>query len=320
MNPTQDRTARDRNAAARAAGSPAPPVAARAGAPQRPSFWRRFRRRPVAVVALALILVYTCGALGVAIYEARCRRHGVSPVSERVDMQRRFASPSRTHWFGTDYRGRDVFWRTLFAAKTAMRIGLLAGIISVTVGVLLGALGGYFGGAVDWAVVWISSTFAAMPTLLFILSFALLLGSGTLALTLGIGLTSWVGLCRVIRAEFIRLRDVPYVQAAKALNLGDWRIITRHILPNAGHLVIVFFTLRFGTAIMTEVIVSFLGLGVQLEPSWGVMIADAKERLWQGVWWELAGATGAMFLLVLAVNLLGDALRDLLDPRLRGAL
>ena len=281
-------------------------------------FVKRLCARRTALLSLCAVLVYALAACGVWMYEARCRRTGTESVAEISSPDERHAPPSSSHWLGTDYQGRDVFWRTVFATKTAFRVGVLAGVISVTVGVALGALGGYFGGVVDLGVVWLYSTFAAMPTLLFILAFALLLGSGTTAVYVGIGITSWVGLCRVVRAEFIRLRDVAYVQAARALSIGSWGIITRHILPNTMHLIIVFFTLRFGTAVMTEVIVSFLGVGVQLEPSWGVMIAEAKERLWHGVWWELAGATGAMFGLVLAINLLGDALRDVLDPRLRG--
>jgi peptide/nickel transport system permease protein len=252
-------------------------------------------------------------------YQAYCRATQTTSVAEIARPDSRYRPPDRNHWLGTDYLGRDVLVRAVFATRTAFQVGLLAGLISVVAGVTLGALGGYFGGAVDAAVVWLYSTFAAIPSLLFILAFALVMGRGTTPVYLGIGLTSWVGLCRVVRAEFIRLRDVPYVEAARLQGVPAPRLIWRHILPNAFYLVIVFFTLRFGTAIMTEVIVSFLGLGVQLEPSWGVMIAEAKERLWQGVWWELTAATGLMFGLVLAVNLLGDALRDLLDPRLRGA-
>ena len=278
----------------------------------------RLIRRPTALAALCVILAYAAAGAGAWAYTGYCDRRGVEPVVERGRMEDRYQPPSRQHWLGTDYRGRDVFWRAVFATRTAFQVGILAGAVSIVVGVTLGALGGYFGGVVDAGVMWIYSTFAAMPSLLFILSFSLVIGRGITAVYLGIGLTSWVGLCRVIRGEFIRLRAAPYVEAARSQGIGNARIILRHILPNAFHLVIVFFTLRFAAAIMTEVIVSFLGLGVQLEPSWGVMIAEAKERLWQGVWWELAGATAAMFGLVLAVNILGDALRDLLDPRLRG--
>jgi peptide/nickel transport system permease protein len=285
-----------------------------------PLFWRRFRRRPLAVASALVVLLYALVAAGVWAGGSLAPANGLAVKVEQRHLDQRLRPPSAAHWCGTDYLGRDVFWRTVYGVRTAMYVGLLAGVISIVVGVVLGALGGYFGGWLDAFVVWIYSTFAAMPTLLFILTFALLLGRGLTPVYIGIGITSWVGLCRVVRAEFMRLRDLPYVQAARVQGVGDGRLIWRHILPNTLHLVIVFFTLRFSLAVMTEVIVSFLGLGVQLEPSWGVMIAEAKERLWQGVWWELAAATAAMFGLVLALNVLGDALRDLLDPRLNSAV
>ena len=251
----------------------------------------------------------------------------------------RNAPPSKEHLLGTDYLGRDVFYRAVFAAKTAVKVGVIASVIATFFGVLFGILAGYFGGTVDDIVVWIYSTFAAMPSLLFILAFALLVSKGflsdsmksafdavahalrtepgMLAVYLGIGLTGWVGLCRVVRGEAMRIRDMPYVQAAKTLGVGSFAILFRYVLPNLMHIVIIYFTMQFAFAIMTEVIVSYLGLGVQFEPSWGTMIADGQERLWRGIWWEVGAATAFMFVLVLALNILGDALRDALDPRLK---
>jgi peptide/nickel transport system permease protein len=155
-----------------------------------------------------------------------------------------------------------------------------------------------------------------MPGLLFILAIAMVVGKGLLGIYLGIGLTTWVGLCRLVRGEVIKHKGQTYVQAARALGLGSGRIIFRHILPNIMHVIIVTFTLRFPAAVGTEVFMSFLGIGVQGEPSWGLMINSARMRLWQGMWWEMTFVTLAVFLLVLAFNLLGDALRDALDPRL----
>jgi peptide/nickel transport system permease protein len=165
--------------------------------------------------------------------------------------------------------------------------------------------------------VWLYSTFASIPGLLFILAIAMVVGKGLLGVYLGIGLTTWVGLCRLIRGEVIKHKSRPYVMAARALGLGNFRIMFRHILPNVFHIVIVSFTLRFPAAISTEVFMSFLGIGVQGEPSWGVMISNARLRLWHGVWWEMTFVTLAIFGIVLAFNLLGDALRDALDPRLK---
>jgi peptide/nickel transport system permease protein len=134
------------------------------------------------------------------------------------------------------------------------------------------------------------------------------------AVYLGIGLTGWVGLCRVVRAETMKLRESGYVLAARAMGQNPLLIIIRHIIPNLFHLVIVYFTIRFAYAVMTEVIVSYLGMGVELSPSWGVMIADGQGRLWRGIWWEVAAATFFMFFLVLSLHVLGDSMRDLLDP------
>lgn len=314
-----------------------------AAIPRRQSFWKdtlgRLLRRKAAAAALLLCLLYLGMAVFAEGYSMYCAARKVEPVYQQRHLSERFEPPSRRHWLGTDYLGRDVFLRAVFAAKTAVKVGVAASLISALVGVTLGILAGYYGGKTDDAVVWIYSTFASMPSLLFILAFALLVSKGflyaplehafavlagclrtepgMLAVYLGIGLTGWVALCRVVRAETMKLRDRQYVLAARALGQSDFRILTRHILPNLAHLIIVYFTMRFAFAVMTEVIVSYLGLGVQFEPSWGVMIADGQERLWRGIWWEVGGATAFMFVLVLALNLLGDALRDVLDPRLR---
>lgn len=300
---------------------------------------QRLLRRRSAFAALILCLLFlgmTVFAEGYGIY---CSAHHIEPVYQRRSLTERFQPPSAKHWLGTDYLGRDVFLRAVFASKTAVKVGVIASLISALVGVTLGMLAGYYGGKTDDFAVWVYSTFASMPSLLFILAFALLVSKGflppslehgfallakalrtepgMLAVYLGIGLTGWVALCRVVRAETMKLRERQYIMAAKALGLSDFRILMRHILPNLAHLIIVYFTMRFAFAVMTEVIVSYLGLGVQFEPSWGVMIADGQERLWRGIWWEVGGATAFMFVLVLALNLLGDALRDVLDPGLR---
>lgn len=298
----------------------------------------KFMRNRLNLASFIVVLLYIATAIGVETYSIYCRVHKTTPAYERGDIGERFQPPSKKHWLGTDYLGRDVFFRAAAGTSTAVKVGLIASFITVVLGVLLGVLGGYAGGLVDDIVVWINSTFAAMPSLLFVLAFALLVSKGFLcpplekafgalcvlfntepgmmAVYLGIGITGWVGLCQVVRAETFKLREAGYVQAARVSGLHDFPIIFRHIIPNLFHLVIIFFTIRFAGAVMTEVIVSYLGLGVQQVPSWGTMIADGQERLWQGIWWEVGGATLFMFFLVLSLNLLGDALRDHLDPRL----
>lgn len=221
------------------------------------------------------------------------------------------------HPLGTDNLGRDVFQRTVQGARIAFQVGIITSCIAIPIGVILGCLAGYFGGKTDDFIVWLYSTFSSIPGLLFILAIAMVVGKGLQGVYLGIGLTTWVNLCRLIRGEVIKHKTRPYVQAAHVLGMGSFRIMFRHILPNVFHIIIITFSLRFPAAISTEVFLSFLGIGVQGEPSWGIMISNARLRLWQGVWWEMTFVTAAIFFVVLAFNLLGDALRDALDPRLR---
>ena len=290
----------------------------------------------ICLVVLAIALMVT---IGQEIYLYYCHINEITPIYEVGEMVNGFKPPSAEHWFGTDYRGRDVLLRAIAGTATAVKVGLIASLIAAFIGVFLGAIAGYYGGVVDDVVVWIYSTFAAMPTLLFILSFSLLVSKGFLfgpvydffiicakifntepsmfAVYLGIGLTGWVSLCRVVRAETMKLRKTAYAEAAIVNGFSSPYIIFKHILPNLFHLVIIYFSMRFAYAIMTEVIVSYLGLGAQSSPSWGVMISDGQQRLWRGIYWEVGAATFFMFILVLCVNLLSDYLRDILDPKLK---
>lgn len=218
---------------------------------------------------------------------------------------------------GSDNLGRDVAQRLIQGTRIAFHVGIVTSLIAIPLGVILGCLGGYFGGRIDSLVVWLCATVASMPGLLFILAISMVVGKGLLGLYLGIGLTTWVSVCRNVRAEVIKHRDRAYVAAARVLGYSDGRIIFRHILPNITHIILISFSIRFPASVATEVFISFLGIGVQGEPSWGIMINNARLRLWQGVWWEMTFVTLAIFLLVLAFNHLADALRDLLDPALR---
>lgn len=233
------------------------------------------------------------------------------------DLSRQYQAPGWEHMMGTDGLGRDVFQRLIQGTRIAFQVGIVTSLIAIPIAVLLGCLAGYFGGWVDDVIVWIYSTFACMPSLLFILAIAMIAGKGLTGVFLGVGLTTWVGLCRLIRGEVMKHKSRTYVHAAVAAGLSHFRIIFRHILPNVLHLVIISFSLRFPAAIGTEVVMSFLGIGVQDQPSWGLMIGNARLRLWHGVWWEMGFTTVAIFLMVLAFNMLGDALRNALDPRLR---
>lgn len=293
------------------------------------------KKDPIALACSAVLIAFILLALTC---EIGCYFNYFTAYKEGI-LAERYEPPSLEHWCGTDYLGRDVFQRMLQGSRTALKVGVVATAISIFIGTILGIIAGYFGGKIDDFINWIYATFAAMPTMLFILAFALLVGkgflfpgaadalqylnttwgidTGMLAVYLGIGLTGWVSLFKVTRAETLKLREMQYVQAAKVTGISTYGILTRHIFPNLVHLVIIYATLRFGYAIMTEVIVSYLGLGVSLEPSWGIMISEGQQQLWKGFWWEITAATLAIIAVVLPLNLLGDKLRDILDPRLQ---
>lgn len=280
--------------------------------------WRQLLRRPLIRVCLVIMAVFMVTALyGEAVYRYYRIVDRTPPYQVSI-MTERYQPPSLSrHCLGTDNLGRDVFQRLVQGARIAFHVGVMTSLIAIPIGVVLGCLAGYFGGKTDAGVVWLTSTVASMPGLLFILAIAMIAGKGLPGIYLGIGLTTWVGVCRLIRGEVMKHRDRAYVEAARVLGFGHFRILFRHILPNVAHVIIILFSIRFPAAISTEVFISFLGIGVQDEPSWGLMINNARLRLWQGMWWEMAFVTLAIFLVVLAFNLVGDALRDAFDPRLR---
>lgn len=229
-----------------------------------------------------------------------------------------YAAPASDYLFGTDIFGRSVVLKTIKGIEIAFSIGFVTALLTVLIGTVLGMISGYYGGLVDDILMWFFTTAASIPSIMLMMAIALALGKGILAVYLSLGLTSWLGLYRLIRGEVMRHKDREYVQAASSIGGSDFRKIFKHILPNVSHIMIITFSLTFQGAIKAEVILSYLGLGVQGRPSWGIMIDDAKMELSRGVWWQLTAATMAMFVLVLALSILGDALRDALDPKLKG--
>lgn len=278
-------------------------------------------------IALGVLAVYLAAAIYGEVQYHAARAKDVTASYNEVNLSARYMPPmsSVTHEdgrreifiLGTDNLGRSVAERLVQGTRIAFHVGVMTSLIAIPLGVLLGLLGGYFRGWVDSFVVWLSATVASMPGLLFILAISLVVGQGLLGIYLGIGLTTWVGVCRTIRAEVMKQSSRAYVQAARTLGYSHARIMFRHILPNVAHIILIQFSIRFPSAISTEVFISFLGIGVQGEPSWGVMIDNARRRLCQGVWWEMTFTTIAIFVLVLVFNHLADYLRDRLDPALR---
>lgn len=264
----------------------------------------------IPLIALIIVAIYFSVAILTSL--------GVLAQDWGKEIGDSYMAPNATAYMGTDIFGRSVILKTIKATETAVVIGVVVSMIAILIGTTLGMLAGYFGGIVDELIVWFYTTFSSIPGVMLLVAIAFILGKGTTTIFLSLGLTSWVGLCRIVRAEVMKHKEREYVHAANAIGATHPRKMIKHILPNISHLLIINFTQTFDSAIKAEVVLSFLGLGVVGRPSWGTMIDDSKLELARGVWWQLAAATLAMFLIVLAFNVLGDALRDALDPKLKG--
>ncbi len=222
--------------------------------------------------------------------------------------------PAR-HLLGTDILGRDVLHLSLKGVRIALLIGGLTSLIVIPLALFLGISAGYFGGRTDDVVFFVMSTLASIPSLLLLIALIMALGRGPVQVCVAMGVTSWVGFCRIVRGEAFKLRELDYVQAARALGVPEFRIILSHILPNLMHLVVITFVLLFSGLVLSEAILAWLGIGI--DGSWGQMVDQARDELARDpvVWWNLMAASSALFGLILAVNLVGDAIRDILDPR-----
>lgn len=223
---------------------------------------------------------------------------------------------------GTDSQGRSIFFRGIYSIKIAIQIGLVTALFSVALGAFLGAAAGYFGGWVDHVVVWIYTTFSSIPNLvlLVVLAYAFTNSAAKdtlLPVYIAFGATFWIGTCRVIRGETLKLKEMEYVHAAQTAGFGPLHILLRYVIPNTAHLMLINFSLLLIAAIKSEVILSYLGFGVKDQPSWGIMIRDAGANgdVVGGFFWEIGFATVLMFVLVLAFNILSDALQDAFDPK-----
>lgn len=274
--------------------------------------WIRLLKDKLAIFSLMLILIYSLLAI--------LAKLDFIATPWDAEVGTAYAAPTFESFktiLGTDIFGRSVLYKVIHGTRIAMSVGLVTSLIAIPIGVVLGALAGYFGGLVDEIIVWFYTTLSSIPGIMLLIAFTYVLGKGIFSVYIALGVTSWVSLARLIRGEFMKHKEREYVVAAESIGATHMVRIFRHILPNVMHIVIINFSLQFQTAIKSEVILSYLGLGVQGQPSWGVMIDDAKLELARGVWWQLTAATVAMFVIVLAFNILGDALRDALDPKLK---
>jgi peptide/nickel transport system permease protein len=236
---------------------------------------------------------------------------------DRIDTRHILAPPTWDHYMGTDILGRDVLSRMIHGSGVSLSVGFVAVGISTLIGVILGSLSGYYGGLVDRVVMRFVDIMLCFPTFFLILAVIAFIGPSIWNIMVVIGVTSWMGVTRLVRAEFLSIRERDYVQAAIAQGAGDLRIIFLHILPNAMAPVLVAAPLGVAAAVLVESSLSFLGIGVQPpDPSWGNMLTEGKDNI-EIAWWLSVFPGLAIFITVMGYNLLGEAIRDSLDPRLR---
>jgi peptide/nickel transport system permease protein len=243
---------------------------------------------------------------------------GVTPGTEGDERNR----VRGFHILGTDVNGYDVMYTVFKGAGTALILAFGTGFISYPIGVMLGILAGFFGGRIDDAIQWLYTTVASIPWLLFVIAFLMVFGRELYWICVAFGITSWVGIARLIRGETLKLKQMDYITAAKASGTPIARVLYRHLFPNLIYLVIIDFTLFISHIILAESVLTFIGIGVAPgTSSWGVMLVEAQKELMRSpaIWWIFAGGSFAGILpLVLSLNVFGDSLRDALDPRLRG--
>ena len=297
--------------------------------------WLRFKRDRTGIVALAIVCFYLLlGALEVVQFPTL--GGGTRTVLDRliggIPSEKSYSAPlartllsvakpeplKATHLLGTDALGKDVFVETLRACRTALIIGGLTAAIYIPLGTFFGILAGYFRRRVDDAIQYVYTTLASIPEILLLIAIILVLGKGLGTMSFALGITAWVGLCRLIRGETMRQAERPYVAAARALGQTHWNIISRHLLPNVLHLVVINFVLGFSGIVLAEAVLSYLGVGTPVgTASWGNMIDSGRSELSRDplIWWNLVSATIALFGLVLSLNMLGDALRRAFDPK-----
>jgi peptide/nickel transport system permease protein len=302
------------------AGESPEPAAGRAGeeATQLPQEEQRFQTlRALLANKLAVVGLVVLGLVVVAaVFGSSLAPYGINAI----DVPNRLQPPSPEHWFGTDELGRDIFSRVLVAAKVSLQVGVIAVGISLVTGVTLGLVAGYYGGRVDDVVMRLMDMLFAFPAILLAIAILAVLGPGLANAMIAIGIVYTPIFARITRASVLSVREEVFVRAARSIGASDVRILRLHILPNVTAPIIVQTSLSLAFAILSEAALSFLGLGVQPpQPSWGRMLFDGRGFIEQA-WWMGVFPGVAIFLTVLAFNIVGDAARDALDPKQRSVI
>ncbi len=272
--------------------------------------WKRLKKNKMAMVGLTI----TIGLLLIAIFAP-----AIVPYDPyTVDLSQSMRAPGQEgHLLGTDQLGRDQFSRLLYGARISLQVGIITQSISMVIGIFMGALAGYYGGKVDEFISYLINVFFAFPSLLFAIAIMATLGPGLNNIFIALGAVSWPGLARIVRGQVLQLKEQEYIEAIRALGGNDFKIIVKHILPNCMAPIIVTATLGVAGAILSEAGLSFLGLGAQPPmPSWGLMLSMGRTYVTTKTWLTIYPGL-AIMITILGLNLLGDGLRDALDPRMK---
>ncbi|PWC16782.1 oligopeptide ABC transporter permease [Brenneria corticis] len=284
-----------------------PPLAG-AAQPAGNVMWRRFRRHRPGVIGLVVLSLIVLLVIVVPL---------VSPLDpNHIDLAQIESPPSARHWLGTDELGRDLFTRLIYGGQVSVLVAFSATLLQLTIGVTLGGIAGYFGKGIDAAIMRFTDIVMCFPFYAIAITLAGILGASTWNVVVIIGVLNWTGIARLVRAEFLSLSRQEYVDAARVMAVGHGRIIFRHLLPNALGPVIVYATLAIATGILAEAALSFLGLGVkQPTASWGNMLSAAQSmRVLGNAWWLWLPPGVMVFVMVLSINFIGDALKQAFDP------
>jgi peptide/nickel transport system permease protein len=273
------------------------------------NFWEMFYKNKLALTGCGIVLLLFAVSLLAPV---------IAPYDPgAIDLKNVLAPPSGDHWFGTDQLGRDVLSRMIWGARISLKVGFVATGLAILIGMILGAVAGYYGGWIDATIMRFVDVMLCFPTFFLILAVIAFLEPSIWNIMIVIGLTGWMGVTRLVRADFISLRERDFVRAARAIGANDARIIFMHILPNALASILVAATLGIAGAILTESALSFLGIGVQPPtPSWGNILTAGKDNI-DIAWWLSLYPGLAILITVVGYNLLGEGIRDASDPRLK---
>ncbi len=270
--------------------------------------YRKFIRDRAGLIGLAIVIAYAFIAIGAGL--------GFWASDWEKLLAEGIENPSAKHWFGTNWNGQDIFQRTIYSTKTAFEVGLIVAVFSVLLGAIAGCMSGYYNGTfIDELVLWFMSCIDCIPFYLFVAALALAIKDNPYGMHIALIATLWTSTARYIRGEVIKLKNFEFIEAAKAIGVPNYMIIAKHIFPNTLHILLVQSTINFVTAIKQEVILSYLGLGIKENISWGLMLSESPQEVNAGYFNNFLAASVLMFILVMAFNIFSDSLQDALDPK-----